>query len=122
MILPLLQCSSLCMISSEDQKVLLNDKRVIILIPSIGDLSVQLFAAGMRSQGFNAIALPEGNNDILKYGRANATGKECLPLILCAGSLIDYLENQWDGKSYVVFLLVQGADRKSTRLNSSHLG
>ena len=96
-------------ISSEGEKVLLNDKRVVILIPSIGDLSVQLFAAGMRSQGFNAIALPEGNNDILKYGRANATGKECLPLILCAGSLIDYLENQWDGKSYVVFLLVQGA-------------
>src|ERR1039457_6685609 len=45
-------------ISSEGEKVLLNDKRVVILIPSIGDLSVQLFAAGMRSQGFNAIALP----------------------------------------------------------------
>jgi predicted nucleotide-binding protein (sugar kinase/HSP70/actin superfamily) len=96
-------------ISSEGEKVLLNDKRIVILIPSIGDLSIQLFAAGMRSQGFNTIALPEGNNEILKYGRANATGKECLPLILCAGSLIDYLENQWDGKSFVVFLLVQGA-------------
>ena len=96
-------------VTSDGEKVPLNDKRIVILIPSIGDLSIQFFAAGMRSQGFNAIGLPEGNNDILKYGRANATGKECLPLILCAGSLIDYLENQWDGKSYVVFLLVQGA-------------
>ena len=68
-----------------------------------------LFAAGMRSQGFNAVALPEGNNDILKYGRANATGKECLPLILIAGSLFDYIDNQWDGKSFLIFLLVQGA-------------
>jgi predicted CoA-substrate-specific enzyme activase len=97
------------LISSKGDKIPLTDKRVVILIPSIGDLSVQLFAAGMRSQGFNAIALPEGNNDILKYGRANATGKECLPLILIAGSLIDYIENQWDGKSYIVYLLVQGA-------------
>jgi predicted nucleotide-binding protein (sugar kinase/HSP70/actin superfamily) len=96
-------------ITSEGEKVLLTDKRVVILVPSIGDLTAQLFASGMKSQGFNAIALPEGNNDILKYGRANATGKECLPLILCAGSLLNYIDNQWDGKSYIVFLLVQGA-------------
>jgi predicted CoA-substrate-specific enzyme activase len=96
-------------ITSEGEKISLLDKRVTILIPSIGDLTAQLFTAGMRSQGFNAVALPEGNNDILKYGRANATGKECLPLILCAGSLIDFIENKWDGKSYIVFLLVQGA-------------
>jgi predicted nucleotide-binding protein (sugar kinase/HSP70/actin superfamily) len=63
----------------------------------------------MRSQGFNTVALPESNNEILKYGRANTTGKECLPLILIAGSLIEYLENRWDGKSYVVMLIVQGA-------------
>ncbi|MDR3666537.1 MAG: acyl-CoA dehydratase activase, partial [Ignavibacteriaceae bacterium] len=96
-------------ISSEGVKIPLTDKRVVILIPSIGDLTAELFAAGMRSQGFNSIALPEGNNDILKYGRANATGKECLPLILIAGSLLDYLENKWDGKSYLVYLVVQGA-------------
>ncbi len=96
-------------ISSEGEKIPLNDKRVVVIVPSIGDLCVEYFAAGMRSQGFNTVALPEGNNEILKYGRANATGKECLPLILIAGSLIDYLENQWDGKSYVVMLIVQGA-------------
>ena len=96
-------------ISSEGEKIPLTDKRVVILIPSIGDLTAGLFSAGVRSQGFNSVPLPEGNNDILKYGRANATGKECLPLILLAGSLLDYMENKWDGKSFVVFLLVQGA-------------
>lgn len=96
-------------ISSEGEKVPLSDKRVVILIPSIGDLSSELFAAGMRGQGFNSVALPEGNNDILKYGRSNTTGKECLPLILLAGSLIDYIENRWDKESYIVLFLIQGA-------------
>jgi predicted nucleotide-binding protein (sugar kinase/HSP70/actin superfamily) len=35
-------------ISSEGEKVPLSDKRVVILIPSLGDLSSELFAAGMR--------------------------------------------------------------------------
>ena len=96
-------------ISSDGEIVPLSDKRVVILIPSLGDLSSELFAAGMRSQGFNAIALPEGNNDILKYGRSNTTGKECLPLILCAGSLTDFVENRWDKKSFIIMFLVQGA-------------
>ena len=96
-------------ISSGGEKIPLTDKRVVVIVPSIGDLCVEYFAAGMRSQGINTIALPEGNNEILKYGRANATGKECLPLILIAGSLIDYLENKWDEKSFVVMLIVQGA-------------
>jgi predicted nucleotide-binding protein (sugar kinase/HSP70/actin superfamily) len=96
-------------ISSEGEKVPLSDKRIVILIPSIGDISSELFAAGLRGQGFNAIALPEGNNDILKYGRSNTTGKECLPLILLAGSLIDFIENRWDKNSFVVLFLIQGA-------------
>lgn len=96
-------------ISSDGEKVPLSDKRVVILIPSMGDLSSELFAAGMRSQGFNAQALPEGNNDILKYGRSNTTGKECLPLILLAGSLIDFIENRWDKNSFIVLFLIQGA-------------
>jgi predicted nucleotide-binding protein (sugar kinase/HSP70/actin superfamily) len=53
--------------------------------------------------------MPEGNPEILKYGRSVASGKECLPLLLCVGSLIDYLENKWDGKQYVAFFIIQGA-------------
>lgn len=96
-------------ISSTGEKISLLDKRVDILIPSMGDLAAKMFASALKGIGYNAIALPEGNNTILKYGRANTSGKECLPLILCVGSLIDYLENQWDGKQYVAFFIVQGA-------------
>ena len=96
-------------ISSKGEKIPLSDPRIDILIPSMGDLTAPMFAAGLRSQGFNAIAMPEGNPEILKYGRSVASGKECLPLLLCIGSLLDYLENKWDGKQYVAFFIVQGA-------------
>ena len=95
-------------ISSSGEKIPLSDSRVDILIPSMGDIGATMFAAGLRSQGFNAIALPEGNPDILKYGRSVVSGKECLPLLLCVGALLDYLENKWDGKQHVAFFIVQG--------------
>ena len=96
-------------ITSSGEKLPLTDKRIDILIPSMGDLAAPIFAAGLKSQGFNAISLPEGNPEILKLGRSVASGKECLPLLLCVGSLIDYIENQWDGKQYIAFFIVQGA-------------
>ena len=95
-------------ITSNEEKIPLTDPRIDILIPSMGDLAAPMFAAGLRSQGFNAIAMPEGNPDILKYGRSVASGKECLPLLLCIGSLLDYIENKWDGKQYIAFFIVQG--------------
>lgn len=95
-------------ITSSGEKIPLSDPGIDILIPSMGDLAAPMFAAGLRSQGFNAIAMPEGNSEILKYGRSVSTGKECLPLLLCVGSLIDYIENVWDGKQYIAFFIVQG--------------
>ena len=95
-------------ISSDGEKIPLSDPRVDVLIPSMGDLAAPMFAAGLRSQGFNAIAMPEGNPEILKHGRAVSSGKECLPLLLLVGSLLDYIENKWDGKQYIAFFVVQG--------------
>ncbi len=96
-------------ITSDGEKIKLTDESVDILIPSMGDLAAHIFAAALRSIGYNAIPLPEGNQDILKYGRANSSGKECLPLLLMVGSLVDYIENVWDGKQKVAFFIVQGA-------------
>lgn len=96
-------------VKSDGSKLPLNDKSVKILIPSMGDLNSRMFAAALRSLGFNAESLPPSNAEIIKYGRSVATGKECLPLIILAGSLIDYLENKWDGKENLAFFNVQGA-------------
>lgn len=96
-------------IASDGKRIPLADPRVALLIPSMGDLAARLFAATLRSMGYNAIPMPEGNPEILKYGRAVATGKECLPLILCSGAMLDYLENRRNGTEYVAFFIVQGA-------------
>ena len=96
-------------VSSSGEKCSLKDKSIDLLIPSMGDLAAPMFASALRSIGYNAIAMPESNPEILKYGRMNTSGKECLPLILCVGSLIDYIENRWDGKQKIAFFIVQGA-------------
>ncbi|MEJ2617666.1 MAG: acyl-CoA dehydratase activase-related protein, partial [Ignavibacteriaceae bacterium] len=54
-------------ISSSGERIPLSDPKIDILIPSMGDLAAPMFAAGLRNQGFNAIPMPEGNPEILKY-------------------------------------------------------
>ena len=96
-------------IKSDGSRIPLNDKSVKLLIPSMGDLNSEMFAAALRSLGFNCESLPPSNADIIKYGRSVASGKECLPVIILAGALLDYIENKWDGKENIAFFNVQGA-------------
>lgn len=96
-------------ITSDKEKIPLTDPRVKILLPSMGDIASELFAAGMRSQGFNAVAMPEGTPSILKRGRAVATGKECLPLLIMTGSMLDYIDEYSHEEELVAFFIVQGA-------------
>lgn len=96
-------------LTPDGQKIPLTSPKVKILIPSMGDIAANLFASALRSLGFDAEALPEADVETLKYGRSIATGKECLPLLILAGSLIKWVENNWDGKQYVAFFNVQGA-------------
>ncbi len=93
----------------DGKQIPLNDENVVLLIPSMGDLAAPLFAAALRSLGFNAIGLPDADNETLRLGRSVATGKECLPLLILAGSLMQWMQNHWDGKKYVAFFNVQGA-------------
>lgn len=96
-------------IKSNGERIPLNDPSVEILIPSMGDLAAVIFAAALRSLGFNSKPIRQADGETLKYGRANASGKECLPLLLLVGGLVDYLENERaEGKNVVLFN-VQGA-------------
>ncbi|MEJ5245983.1 MAG: acyl-CoA dehydratase activase [Bacteroidota bacterium] len=96
-------------VRSSGETVPLNDPSVEILIPSMGELSAKLFAAALRSLGFRAKALEVPTPEVLKLGRANCTGKECLPLIIMVGLLMDYIENHWDGRTNLAYFTVQGA-------------
>jgi predicted CoA-substrate-specific enzyme activase len=95
-------------IDSEGQVLNLDDHRVKIIVPCIGDMAAALFAAGLSSLGYNAIALPEMEPVILETGQKYTSGKECLPIILLAGSLINYLENHNLNGDRLAFLNIGG--------------
>ncbi len=70
----------------------LNDKKVRIVLPSMGWLTTQAGKAAFEKSGYTVTALDEPDADILKRGRANTSCKECLPLILITGMVERYLE------------------------------
>ncbi len=96
-------------VTSDGKEIPLTDPRIVVVIPSMGELGTELFAAGIRSLGINAIAMPEATPETLKKGRAHTSGKECLPLIICVGHLMDYMDNHWDGEKYIAFFVNESA-------------
>jgi len=84
------------MIDSMGKKVSFKDPRVKIIIPSMGDLSNTLMEAVFIKLGINAYAMPIPDKETLSMGRSVTTGKECLPMILCVGQMLKYLEQERD--------------------------
>ncbi len=87
----------------------LTDPRVTILIPSMGRLGSEAFAAFMRGYGLNAKAFRESDEAVLKIGRANTSCKECLPLILTTGTLLSYVQNGRRPEEVVVYFMATGS-------------
>ncbi|MDD4182903.1 MAG: acyl-CoA dehydratase activase [Candidatus Omnitrophica bacterium] len=89
----------------------IKDPRVKVLIPAMGELGPQALAAVFKSIGINSVSLLPSDDVSLKYGRANTTCKECLPLILTAGGLIRYFKEQpLNGDVYVYFMPATGGN------------
>ncbi|MCU0540159.1 MAG: acyl-CoA dehydratase activase, partial [Desulfobacterales bacterium] len=87
----------------------LGDPRVTVLIPSMGRLGSEAFAAFMRGYGLNAKAARENDEAVLKVGRANTSCKECLPLILTTGTLLSYVQNGRRPEEVVVYFMATGS-------------
>jgi predicted nucleotide-binding protein (sugar kinase/HSP70/actin superfamily) len=62
-----------------------------LLIPWMGDAS-DVLAAGFRGMGIPAESLPAPDRDALRHGRRHTSGKECLPMALTLGGLLQRLE------------------------------
>lgn len=80
----------------------LTNPRVKMLIPSMGDLASRMMAATLRYVGVDAIALPPAGKQELDLGRGVASCKECLPLLLTAGSLMRYVKEEWNGTDILI--------------------
>ena len=86
----------------------LADDRVTLLFPSMGRLSSEALAASFASQGIRSIAARPADEAVLKRGRANTACKECLPLILTTGTLLEYIEQHQSANNLLVYFMATG--------------
>lgn len=83
-----------------------NNKRVKLLLSSMGRLSTELFAASVRRIGINAEAMPLPDTYTLQMARTYMSGKECLPSQLVLGSALKYLASEKFSKDEIYLLFV----------------
>ncbi|MBW1989374.1 MAG: activase [Deltaproteobacteria bacterium] len=93
------------MVTSKGEEIPLQDPRLTLLFPSMGRLSTEGLINVFRANGYNAHGHRPADEAILKLGRANTSCKECLPLILTTGTLLDYVRyHKKDGERVVYFM------------------
>ncbi len=96
-------------ITSSGETLPMTDPRVTLLVPSMGKLSSEALAAVFRGKGFNALAHPPSDETVLKLGRANTSCKECLPLILTSGTLLNYIQNEKKDSNILIYFMPTGS-------------
>jgi predicted nucleotide-binding protein (sugar kinase/HSP70/actin superfamily) len=96
-------------IISDGQTLPMTDPRVSILFPSMGNLASESIAAIFQGSGYHAKVHPPSDEEILKLGRANTSCKECLPLILTTGTLLNYIQNKREKGEVVVYFMPTGS-------------
>jgi predicted CoA-substrate-specific enzyme activase len=63
----------------------------VMLIPRMCE-ATEIAAAAFRSEGFRAEALPLSTREDVREGRKHTSGKECVPMILTAGTMLSRIE------------------------------
>jgi predicted CoA-substrate-specific enzyme activase len=86
-------------------KYSLTNKKVNVLIPTMGRMISESFAATFKGLGINAIELPDSDMKILNRGRANTTCKECLPMLLTTGGLLNYIDEKKKKDEILVYFM-----------------
>ncbi len=79
-----------------------------MLVPRMGP-EAEAVAAALRGAGARAETLPVPTRDTLRIGRRHTSGKECLPLTLTVGSLLERIERPED-KGERFTLVMPGSD------------
>jgi predicted CoA-substrate-specific enzyme activase len=91
--------------SSSGNVLSMKDPKVTLLIPSMGRLSTEAISAVFSHAGYHVAPHPPADEDVLKIGRANTSCKECLPLILTTGTLLNYIYTQKKPDEIVVYFM-----------------
>ncbi len=96
-------------ITSSGEKLPLTDPRVTLLFPSMGPIATELVAAVFQGKGFHARAYPPAGEAELKTGRASTSCKECLPLILTTGTLLNYIRYEKKADEVLIYFMAGGS-------------
>ncbi|MCG6893140.1 MAG: acyl-CoA dehydratase activase [Desulfobacteraceae bacterium] len=96
-------------VDSSGNELPMKDPRVTVLFPSMGRTGSEAIAALFRGAGFNAVAHPPSDEAVLKQGRGNTSCKECLPLILTTGTLLNYIRNEKRPDEILVYFMATGS-------------
>ena len=99
------KADQLTFISSAGEEIPLSGGNVKIMIPSMGKYNTEAFAAVFRNLGFNAQAHPAADEHILKSGKAHTLGKECLPMILTTGMLLNAIRTKKEDEKLAFFMV-----------------
>jgi predicted CoA-substrate-specific enzyme activase len=90
---------------SQGREHSLYDSRVKVVLPSMGRTNSEAASAVFQGLGIRSQAVPHPDYKTLLSGRCHTCCKECLPLILSVGSLIEYLEHtREDGELLLYFM------------------
>jgi len=96
-------------VTSSGETLALTDPRVTVLFPSMGRIGTELVTETFHAKGINAYPHPPADEAILKLGRANTSCKECLPLILTTGTLLNYIHNIKRPDEVLVYFMATGS-------------
>jgi predicted CoA-substrate-specific enzyme activase len=105
----ILKSGDIKIITSEGATLPITDPRVTVLFPSMGRFPGEAMAAVFRGAGTRTFAYSPADENILHLGRGNTTCKECLPLILTSGTLIDYVNHRRGKDEVVVYFMPTGS-------------
>jgi predicted nucleotide-binding protein (sugar kinase/HSP70/actin superfamily) len=75
-----------------------------VLIPRMG-VGADSLAACLRGIGVPAEALPEPDRETVRIGRRYTSGKECVPMCVTLGSLLQRIEQDRDGDEQFAFFM-----------------
>ncbi len=105
----ILQNGTATVTTSSGETLPMKDPRVKLLIPSMGKLASETLGVVFRGIGYNAVVHPPSDESILKLGRANTSCKECLPLLLTTGTLLNYIRNEKKDHEILVYVMPTSA-------------
>ncbi len=75
----------------------------VLLIPRMGR-EADVGAAAMRAEGVRAEALPMPTREDVRTGRRHTSGKECVPMILTVGTMLNRVEQSSAEERFALFM------------------